>query len=647
MISWKGVARAPACIVLLVLGGVLAACSIATATPKPLPPTPASTPTATARPVRQLTVCLGQEPSSLYWYGNLSAAAKSVLAAVLPAPIESASYGDQPALLTRVPSLANGDVQLNSKSVSVGDEVVGADGLPSTLAPGVKVRPSGCRSDGCAVVYDGKAEIQMDQMTVTFRLLPGLTWSDGKPLTAEDSLYSYQVASDPKTPGPRTLLERTTSYTVLDATTVQWLGKPGYIDPGYLDDFWAPLPQHLWGQFPVSQLPATEEAAREPLGWGPYVIQEWVPGDHITLKKNLDYLHADQGLPKFDLLIFRFTPDPAQAIQALLSGQCDLLDPSIPLDGQVSLLRSMSNQGQLQAYFAPTPVMEQLAFGVRPAAADAGQVSGAGRPSLLGDPRLRQAVAMCLDRQQVVASVLSGLSSVPDTYLPSRDPLYNPDVTKYSFNTSAAGQLLDQIGWRRAGGDPSAPRQAVGVAGVPDGTPLELSYLTTDATQRQQVSRILAGSLAQCGIQVDLHYLDAAALYAPGPDGPLFGRAFDLAELAIANPGLETPCDWFTSSEIPAAANHWVGANISGYSNPAFDTACLSARDTLPGESAHADAYHQAEAIFAQDLPVLPLYWRVQVAAGRKDLCNFSLDPTASSSLTTIENLEVGSPCSP
>lgn len=637
----------PVCIVLLVLVGLSAACSIATATSKPLPSTPASTPTATARPVRQLTVCLGQEPSSLYPYSNLSAAAKSVLAAVLPAPVESASYGYQPVLLTRLPSLANGDVQLRPESVSVGDEVVGADGLPVTLAPGVEVRPSGCRSDGCAVVYDGKADIQMDQMTVTFRLLPGLTWSDGKPLTAADSLYSYQVASDPKTPGSRTLLDRTTSYTVLDAATVQWSGKPGFIDPGYPDNFWAPLPQHLWGQFPVDQLPATDEVARKPVGWGPYVIQEWVPGDHITLKKNPDYLHADQGLPKFDLLVFRFTPDPGQAIQALLSGQCDLLDPSIPLDGQVSRLRSMSSQGQLQAYFAPTPVMEQLAFGVRPAAADPGQASGAGRPSLLGDRRLRQAIAMCLDRQSVVANVLSGLSNVPDTYLPSADPRYNPDVAKYSFNESTAGQLLDQIGWRRVGSDPGAPRQAMGVPGVPDGTPLELSYLTTNATQRQQASSILAGSLTQCGIQVDLHYLDAAALYAPGPDGPLFGRAFDLAEFAIANPGLETPCEWFTSSEIPTAANHWVGANLSGYSNPAFDAACQSARQTLPGESAYVDSYHQAEAIFAEDLPVLPLYWRIQVAAGRKDLCNFSLDPTASSSLAAIETLDIRSTCSP
>jgi len=643
-------ARVPVCIallVLLVLLGLLAACSIATATPKSLPTASAYTMTATTRPLRQLTVCLGQEPASLYLYSNLSDAARSVLAAVLPAPIESAAYGYQPVLLTRLPSLANGDVQLLSKSVTVGDEVVGADGLPVTLVPGVKVRPSGCRSDDCAVVYDGKSELQMDQMMVTFQLLPGLTWSDGKPLTAADSLYSYQVASDPKTPGSRTLLDRTKSYAALDATTVQWLGKPGFIDPSYLNNFWAPLPQHLWGQFPVDQLPVTEEVARTPLGWGPYVIQEWDPGDHITLKKNPNYLHADQGLPRFDILVFRFTPDPGQAISALLSGQCDLLDPSIPLDGQVGQLRSLSSQGKLQAYFTPTPVMEQLAFGVRPASADLVQASGAGSPSLLGDKRLRQAIAMCFDRQQVVQDVLSGLSPVPDTYLPSADPLYNPEVAKYSFNVSAAGQLLDQIGWRRVGSDPSAPRQAEGVAGVPDGTPLELSYLTTDATQRQQVSRILAGSLGQCGIKVDLHYLDAAALYAPGPDGPLFGRSFDLAEFAVANPALETPCEWFTSSEIPTAANHWVGTNLSGYSNPAFDAACLSAEQALPGETTYADSNHQAEAIFADDLPVLPLYWRIQVAAGRKDLCHFSLDPTASSSLAAIETLDVGSTCSP
>jgi peptide/nickel transport system substrate-binding protein len=618
---------------------------------KPAPSVPSTPPplipTSTRVATRTLTVCLGQEPTSLFPYGILSSAARSVLAAVFEGPINTNSYGYQPVILKRIPSLANGDAQLFPKSVYVGDEVIGANGLPVTLAPGVVVHPSGCRSDSCAIKYDGKSEIQMDQMQVTFRVLPNLTWSDGEPLTADDSLYSYHVAADPKIPGSKYVIDRTQSYEAADPTTIQWWGKPGFIDPTYFTNFWTPLPKHLWSQIPADQLLDADIASRTPVGWGPYVIQDWASGDHITLKKNVHYFRSGEGLPKFDFLTFRFTPDPQAALSALIAGQCDLLDPSIPLDGQVGLLRSMAASNQLKAAFITTPVMEQLAIGIRPSSYDNGYRPGVDRQDFFGDKRVRQAMALCLDRQKVVDTVLFGLSAVPDTYVPAEDPLYNTTVTKYPFNVEAGKQLLEQAGWRQVGDDPTAPRQAYGVTGVLDGTPLVLNYATTDATQRVQVSTILASSLAQCGIKVDVQYPDSASLYAPGPQGPLFGRAFDLAEFAIRSLGLEPPCEWYSSGEVPNLANHWVGTNISGYSNPAFDAACQAGQQALPDDSSYADAYHQTESIFAEDLPVIPLYWRVEIAASRKDLCNYELDPTAASALWNIASLDTNASCPP
>jgi peptide/nickel transport system substrate-binding protein len=161
------------------------------------------------------------------------------------------------------------------------------------------------------------------------------------------------------------------------------------------------------------------------------------------------------------------------------------------------------------------------------------------------------------------------------------------------------------------------------------------------------VSTILAASLAQCGIKVNLQYLDANTLYAPGPGGELFGRNFDLAEFAMGSTGSETPCDWYTSSEVPDAANGWVGTNVSGYSNPAFDEACRAAQQSLEDDTTYIEAYAQVQSIFAQDLPVIPLYWRVKTAAARADLCHFSLDPSASSSLWNIEAFDSGISCKP
>ena len=616
-------------------------------TPPPLTPTPEPTPIPTAVPVppRQLTVCLGQEPASLYPVDNPSSAAGSVLAAIYDGPIDTNSYGYQSVILERLPGIENGDAQVFSKSVHIGDEVVDANGTPVTLAVGVKIRPAGCASDECVIEYDGTSEIQMDQMQVTFNLLPGLTWSDGEPLTAEDSLYAYQVAADPASSGSRYLVDRTQSYEAADATTLQWWGKPGFIDPTYFTNFWFPLPEHLWSQYPADQLTETDESTHNPLGWGAYVIQEWVAGDRITLTKNPRYFRAGEGLPKFDILTFRFVADPGTAISDLLAGTCDILDPSIRLDGQVGLLGSMAEQNQLLALFTTVPVMEELALGIQPSFYDNGMDAGIDRVDYFGDVRVRQALAYCLDRQQVVDSVLSGLSSVPNSYLPLEHPLYNPNVTTYSFNVSAAAQLLDQAGWKDIDNDPSTPRQAWGVPGIPDGTPFEINFVTTNAVQRQQASTFLTGSLAQCGIKINVQYLDANTLYASGPDGILFGRNFDLVEFAMGSTGIEPPCDWYTSSEVPNAANSWVGTNISGFGDPAFDAACLASQQSLPDDPAHAAAYAQAQSIFADDLPVIPLYWRVKTAAARADLCHFSLDPTAASSLWNIEAFDYGEAC--
>jgi len=645
MSFYRSMGRVFALVVILIL---ITACGrvVPAATPVPSP-TPEPTATATPVPPRQLTVCLGQEPASLYPVNNASSVAHSVLAAIYAGPIDTNSYGYQPVILKQLPSIANGDAQLFPKSVSIGDEVVDASNNPVTLAVGVSVRPAGCQSESCSIQYDGKSAIQMDAMQVTFRMLQGLTWSDGEALSADDSVFAYQIAADPASSGSKYLVDRTHSYEATDPTTLQWWGKPGFVDPTYVTNFWSPLPKHLWGQVPISQLAGTDEAARTPMGWGPYVLQEWVAGDHITLTKNLRYFRAAEGLPGFDILTFRFVPDPGTAISDLLAGSCDILDPSIRLDGQVEVLRSMAGRNQLQVMFTTVPVMEQLALGIQGAANDSGNTNGSKQTDFFSDVRVRQAVAMCLDRQKVVEAVLAGLTQVPNSYLPQADPLYDPNLTGYSLNVAAANQLLEQAGWRDVDNNPATPRQAWGVPGIPSGTPFVVDYLTTSAVQRQQVSTLLAASLAQCGIKVNVQYLDSTVLYAGGPGGALFGRNFDLAEFAMGSTGIEPPCDWYTGSHIPNSANHWVGENVSGYSSPEFDAACQAAQNSIPDDPSHSAAYAQAQTIFATDLPVIPLYWRVKVAAARIGVCHFSLDPTAASNLWNVEAIDDGEGCQP
>jgi peptide/nickel transport system substrate-binding protein len=185
------------------------------------------------------------------------------------------------------------------------------------------------------------------------------------------------------------------------------------------------------------------------------------------------------------------------------------------------------------------------------------------------------------------------------------------------------------------------------VPGVPTGTPLTLNYWTTSATQRRQATEILSQSLAQCGIAVVAKYYDPQEFYAAGPEGPLFGRKFDLAQFAMGTTGFAPPCDWFTTPEIPNVDNKWVGTNVSGYSSPDFDAACAVASASLPDTPEYKTAQDRAQFLFSSDLPGIPLYWRLKVAAARPDMCALTLDPTSVSDLWNVEAWNYGSECNP
>lgn len=600
-----------------------------------LTPTPAS---------RSLNICLGEEPSTLYPYGNLNPAARSVLSAIYDGPMDVTDYGYEAIILEKIPSLEDGDAQVSPISVNVGDQVVDSSGNVVLLSTGTRVRPSGCRSDGCAIKYDGTSTIQMDQMVVTFTMLKGLLWSDGEPLTSSDSIYSYTLASSDDTPVSKYIVDRTATYEAADEQTIQWWGKPGFIDPEYYTNFWMPLPEHAWSEFSAADLLTVDVASQLPVGWGPYVIDEWEAGKSIHFIKNLNYFRASSSLPKFDELNFVIYADPDAALSALIDGTCDVLDPSVRLDGKVGLLRQMQTDQQAKLLTAQTMTMEWLGFGILPASYDNGYSPKDDRPDIFGDKRMRQALALCADRQKIVDTVLFGLSQVPDTYIPAAHPLHNSNVQTYTFNPESGNQILEQIGWLDQDKDPTTPRQAANVTNVPAGTPLVLNYFTSSATQRHQVADILTQSLSQCGVGVNAIYDTASAFYGQGPDGPLFGRKFDLAEYAIGVNSLEPQCDWFTTSQIPNAANQWVGTNVSGYKNQQFDVACADASHSLPGDPEY-NLHQEAQAIFAADLPALPLYLRLKVAAARPDFCGFILDPSSSSALADIESFDYGEAC--
>jgi peptide/nickel transport system substrate-binding protein len=598
---------------------------------------------------RTLVICMGQEPETLYTYGGSSQAQSRIFDAVYDGPIDN-RFDFQPVILEKIPSLADSDAVIKPVARNNGDTIVDATGGPLTLEEGVHYRPSGCSHSDCERTYmAGDGTILMDQMVATFTLKIGIHWSDGHDLTAHDSVYAYDLRYDPDAIG-HVGGEPTESYFAVDSGRVVWTGLAGYQDSTYFTNFWSPLPEHDWSEYSAGELIEAEVSAEKPIGWGPYRIVDWLRGDHVRLERNPYYHRADEGLPAFDILVFRFVGEnAADNLTKIANGECDILDQTARVGDHLELAVELERTGQIQLLTTPGTVWEHLDFGIVPADYDDGYQPGIDRPDFFGDVRTRQAITLCLDRQRIVDEVFFGRSEVIHSYLTSAHPLLNPDAPHYPHSPLIGTTLLEAVGWLDQDEDSATPRTARNIPGIPNGTPLSFNYWTTNATQRQQVVAILAGNLAECGIQTNVAFWEPGDYSADGPDGPLFGRRFDLGQYAWLT-GVDPPCDLWLSESIPGEdidffPYGWGGRNNSGWSDPEFDAACNAAIQSLPGQLGYERNHLLAQAIFAELLPVIPLYAHIKAAAARADFCGLDMDPTVSSEYWNIEAFDFGPGC--
>ena len=637
------------------------------AEPEPKPTTPAvptrppPTPSPTPEPV-VLTVCLPEEPDSLYLYGTNSQAAQHVWQAIYDGPLDTRNYAYQPVILTSLPSFANGDVTVKTVVPQAGDRVLAANGDVIELAAGALVR----NVDGEQIAFDG-APISMTQMIVTYTLHPDLYWSDGVLLTADDSVFSFGLAADPATPTDKHVIERTATYRAVDIRTVVWSGVPGFLDHAYTLDFWHPLPRHAWGQLSATQLLTAELATRDPLGWGPFVLDEWIPGDKITVVRNPIYFRTPEGLPRVDAVTFRFITDPILLAEELLTERCDVIthdaaeavraalpsphatpQPEEVEDGTPPPTEEREGgepAGEPITPFAPMQQIpggsmalsthdarwELVGFGISPNA-------NYGRPDFFEDVRVRQAVALCIDRQAVVDQVLGPSGRVLHSYLPPEHPLYaGGALATWGYASAAAQTLLATAGWYDEDGD--SVREAHSIPGIPDGTPFQVTYHITDDPRRIQTAQLVQTHLAGCGIQVSVETLPPSALFAPGPEGVLFGRRFDLAQFSWR--ATHAPlCDMFMSDQMPVTGR-WYSPNVMGFLDDEYDAACLAASSARPDSETYAAAHAEPQRIFSERLPALPLFQRLKTTLARTTVIGLSPDPTQSSELWNIEQLDL------
>jgi len=592
--------------------------------PTPLPPTQPPP----AKP-KVLVVCMAQEPDTLYGYGGSMLASTAVQHAFREFPYTSLTYAYQPVLVEKLPNLKDGDAVLNDVDAKEGDIVADAKGDVITLTvttPPLKLKDK----DGKEFDYTG-GTVKLPQLVVTFKFKDGLKWEDGQPVTADDSVFSYELGKSPDTPVAKFAYDRTASYKATDDRTVVWTGIPGWLDATYFINVWTPYPRHAYGKLTPAEMLKDEGATRKPMSNGPFKMVEWVQGDHITLDKNPNYWRAKEGLPHFDKVIYKFIKDTNQLLAQLLAGECDIGTQDAAFDSQAPFLLQAEQKGLIKPYFVTGTSFEHLDFNIEPVPTYKGFAAN----KVFADKTIRQAFAYCIDRKAIIDQVLFGKSYAPNVYIPKEHPLYAGDenLTVYNFDPAKGKALLEAAGWKDTDGD-----------GIVDkgGKPFKVTYGTTSGNKlRESVTQIIQAQLKDnCGIGVDLYYKPSREWFADGPEGPLFGRQYDLGEFAWLT-GVEPPCDLYITSQIPNEVNGWGAQNNAGYSNAAYDAACQQQLGTIDADQ-KAKFAKEAQKIFSEDLPVLPLFLRLKIAATRADLQNFKMDPTENSELWNIEELDLG-----
>jgi peptide/nickel transport system substrate-binding protein len=585
-----------------------------------------------------MVVCMAQEPQTLYTLSESALVKSAVLEAVYDWGLDARSYDYQAVGIVEVPSQDNGLAKVEEVTVAEGDMVYdAATDAVVPLAAGVTLN----QVEGDPVVYES-GDATTVQQTVSWTLVDGITWEDGTPMTTDDILFAWEVASSPDSPNVKYTIERTASYTAQDDKTWTWVSLPGYQSGTFfLDALVNPLPKHVYGEGgsnPLSPAEMLEDEGvnRDPLAFGPFVVDEWIAGDSITLSKNPTYYRASEGLPHLDTLIYRFIGDTNALIAQLASGECDMGTQDAAFEGSLPLIRQFEAQGIMAPQVVAGTVFEHVDFNMLPVDSYAGAAATLTDSSgglLFQNVDFRKAIAHCLDRQAIVDQTTNGAAVVQHTYTASDHPLYAGDenVTIYEFDPAKGLELLAGLGYTDSDGD--------GVLNDAAGNKLAFIHSTRTNPLREKVTQVVQAQLKEnCQIETTIS-LQGGEFFADGPDGPVFGRQFDLGEFAWLT-GVQPPCDLYIASQIPNEVNGWGAANDTGFNNVDFDTACNAALQTLD-ETERAAQHAVAMKIFTDNLPSIPLFARAKILVTRPNVSGAIMDPTANSELWNVENFDV------
>ena len=426
-------------------------------------------------------------------------------------------------------------------------------------------------------------------MAVTIKLKPGLQWGDGQPVTARDVAFTWKLGSDPNSgfsnPNP---WNRASSVDVLDEQTAVLHLDRVRADFAQWDQI---LPEHVEAAVvakdgsPGAYINGTNynRAPVNPgLYDGPYMIAAYDSGNQIVLEPNP---HWGGAKPGFKRIVLRHIENTAALQANLLSGDVDMVaGEGIGLTIDQALALQKAHPDQFRYEFKPSLTYEHIDL--------------KRENPFLQDVRVRRALLMALDRQTMVDRLFGGAQPVAATWVNPLSPGYDPTVPVVKHDPAAAKALLAEAGWTPG---------ADGVCRNAAGERLQFELGTTAGNRlRELQEQVLQSNLKAACVAVTVKNEPARTLFGD----TLKHRSYTGMEMyAWSSNVTETPLRTLGTSQIPAAANNYGGANYIGFPDPRMDADILAAEGELDPAKQKA-LWADMQRLYADQVPALPLFFR-------------------------------------
>jgi peptide/nickel transport system substrate-binding protein len=445
-------------------------------------------------------------------------------------------------------------------------------------------------------IENGQAVIEQlpdggEGIALTYAIRPDATWGDGTPVTTEDVLFTYEVGSHPQSGiGAAEMYRQITGIDVHDDKTFTLHVDRVSFEYNSLGDFRV-LPAHLdraiFEADPIAYRNRTtfDTDTTDPgLYFGPYRITEVSNGAFVVLEPNPTWWGDE---PYFKRIVVKVIENTAALEANLLSGGIDMIAGELGLTIDQALAFEKRHAGEYQIVYQPGLFYEHIDLNLD--------------NPILADRRVRKALIMGLDREAMSQQLFEGRQPVAHTSVNPLDWVYAEDVPHYEEDLEAAAALLDEAGWSEMQG---------GIRHDAQGEPLSLELMTTSGNRtRELVEQVLQSQWQRLGIEVRIRNQPARVLFGE----TLTKRKFSGAAMFgwISSPE-NVPRTTLHSEEIPTEENGWSGQNHPGFSNPEMDRLIEAIEVELDREK-RAKMWHRLQEIYAEELPVLPLYFRSDV----------------------------------